>query len=91
MHCASTGSCPRRAIPDQIRALAAFVEDERSAAGPFDIVVEGTTPLDPGEAADAVRPLADAGATWWIEADWSGATMDSLRRRIAAGPPAVSG
>ena len=84
------GILPQTNDPDQIRALAAFVARERPA-GPFDIVVEGTTPLDPSEATAAVRAVADAGATWWMEADWSGATVDSLRRRIAAGPPTVSG
>ena len=34
-----------------------------------------------------VEALADAGATWWTESDWSGATVDSLRARIAGGPP----
>ena len=58
---------------------------------PIDIVVEGTTPDDPAEAASAIAPLADAGATWWIKSDWTGATVDSLRRRIGAGPPAISG
>lgn len=85
------GILPQTNDPDEIRALAAFIERERTAGGPFDIVVEGTSSLDPGEAAAAVQPLADAGATWWNEADWNGATVDSLRRRIAAGPPAVSG
>ena len=40
-------------------------------------------------ASAAVRPYADAGATWWIDGDWGGATVESLRRRIAVGPPAV--
>jgi hypothetical protein len=34
--------------------------------------------------------MADAGATWWIEADWQGASVDSLRRRIEAGPPRIA-
>jgi hypothetical protein len=84
------GILPQTSDPDQIRALATFIERERPA-GPFDIVVEGTTPLDRDEAAAVVRPLAEAGATWWTEADWNGATVESLRRRIAAGPPTVSG
>ena len=85
------GILPQTSDPDEIRALVESIRRERSATGPFDIVVEGTTSLDPDEAAAAVRPLANAGATWWIEADWTGATVESLRRRIAAGPPAISG
>ncbi|HEU4424622.1 MAG TPA: hypothetical protein VFR67_19015 [Pilimelia sp.] len=36
------------------------------------------------------RPWAAAGATWWIEADWSADAADVpsyARRRLAAGPP----
>ncbi len=60
------------------------------AAEPFDIVAQGMTPIDPGAARAIVQPVADAGATWWIEADWSAVTLDSLRARIDAGPPRVS-
>jgi alkanesulfonate monooxygenase SsuD/methylene tetrahydromethanopterin reductase-like flavin-dependent oxidoreductase (luciferase family) len=87
------GILPQTSDPDAIREVAAFVERERPPATrsrPFDIVVEGVTPLD-GEAARAVvQPFREAGATWWIEADWSGrATVESLRNRIEAGPPGV--
>jgi alkanesulfonate monooxygenase SsuD/methylene tetrahydromethanopterin reductase-like flavin-dependent oxidoreductase (luciferase family) len=74
---------------DQIAEIAAYVRAHRAATTPFDIVVEGVTPGDdPAAAADQVRPWRDAGATWWIEADWTGdKSIDALRRRIAAGPP----
>jgi alkanesulfonate monooxygenase SsuD/methylene tetrahydromethanopterin reductase-like flavin-dependent oxidoreductase (luciferase family) len=84
------GILPQTSDPGQVRALASFIARERpSEPGdrPFDIVVEGTTALDPGSAAAVVEPLAEAGATWWIESDWNDATVDSLRRRIQAGPP----
>lgn len=56
--------------------------------GPFDVVVDGTTPADdPAAAAAVVRAHEDAGATWWIEADWTDMSESSLRRRIEAGPP----
>jgi hypothetical protein len=55
---------------------------------PFDIVVDGVTPADDRAAAAAIaRAHADAGATWWIEADWTDASPAALRRRIEAGPP----
>ena len=84
------GILPQTSDPEEIRELAALVARERPG-DPFEIVVEGTTPDDPAAAAAAIAPLADAGATWWTEADWSGSTIESLRRRIAAGPPRVSG
>jgi alkanesulfonate monooxygenase SsuD/methylene tetrahydromethanopterin reductase-like flavin-dependent oxidoreductase (luciferase family) len=84
------GILPQTSDPGEIRELTALVARERPG-DPFEIVVEGTTPDDPAAAAAAIAPLADAGATWWTEADWSGSTVESLRRRIAAGPPRVSG
>jgi alkanesulfonate monooxygenase SsuD/methylene tetrahydromethanopterin reductase-like flavin-dependent oxidoreductase (luciferase family) len=87
------GILPQTNEPDRVREIAAFVARERPRQpgdGGFEIVVEGKTPLDPTAAAAAVQPVADAGATWWIESDWSDATIDSLRRRIEAGPPQVT-
>jgi hypothetical protein len=54
---------------------------------PFEIVAQGSTPPDPPRAGEIVTPWAEAGATWWLDADWEGATVESIRRRIAAGPP----
>ncbi len=54
----------------------------------IDIVVEGTTPGDDVHRQQAaVRPFADAGAAWWIEAMWQAEDFDSLLRRIRHGPP----
>jgi len=55
--------------------------------GGVELVAQGATPPDPEAAAAVVRPWAAAGATWWIDGDWSGATVESTRARIAAGPP----
>jgi alkanesulfonate monooxygenase SsuD/methylene tetrahydromethanopterin reductase-like flavin-dependent oxidoreductase (luciferase family) len=77
--------------PAVLREAAAWVRDERVAAGrtaPFDIVVDGTTPAgDPVAAATRVRTFEEAGATWWIESDWAETSVDAMRRRIDAGPP----
>jgi hypothetical protein len=64
--------------------------DERTGDRRLDIVVEGTTPGDdPSAAAAQVRPLAEAGATWRIESDWSTWDASAMRRRIEAGLPAI--
>ncbi|HEX7471500.1 MAG TPA: LLM class flavin-dependent oxidoreductase [Candidatus Limnocylindrales bacterium] len=80
--------------PAEIRTIAGYVARERDpaqGAGPFEIVAQGRTPSDAALASAAVRPFADAGATWWIEGDWDGATVESLRRRIDVGPPTGDG
>lgn len=59
-----------------------------TAEPPYEVVVDGVTPGDdPAAAASITRAVAEAGATWWIESDWEHADLDTLRARIAAGPP----
>ncbi len=54
----------------------------------YEVIVDGVTPADdPAGAASITRAVAEAGATWWIEADWEHADLDTLRARISAGPP----
>jgi hypothetical protein len=71
--------------------ITAWCHRERPAAlrdRPFDIVVSGSTPGDdPAAAAETVRRLGAAGATWWLEADWSATSLETVRARILAGPP----
>ncbi len=79
--------------PDEIRAIAERVRAARLGAavdGTFEIAAQGTTSPDGQSATGVVERIAAAGATWWIEADWEHATLDSLRARIDAGPPRVS-
>jgi alkanesulfonate monooxygenase SsuD/methylene tetrahydromethanopterin reductase-like flavin-dependent oxidoreductase (luciferase family) len=74
--------------PEVVREMRAWL-DARSGGRRLDIVMEGTTPADDRAAAVAqVQPLAEAGATWWIESDWTGGTPERMRRRAEAGPPA---
>jgi len=79
---------------ESVRAIAEYLARERPAdpgRRSFDIVVQGSTPGDdPGRASEVVHAYAEAGGTWWIEANWEGATLESVRRRIQAGPPARS-
>jgi alkanesulfonate monooxygenase SsuD/methylene tetrahydromethanopterin reductase-like flavin-dependent oxidoreductase (luciferase family) len=82
-----------RSTPAAIAEAVAWLRAERAGLGldmaGFDVVTEGVTP--PGEAAaEIVRPWIDAGATWWLEADWAVAREDAVtasRRRLRAGPP----
>jgi alkanesulfonate monooxygenase SsuD/methylene tetrahydromethanopterin reductase-like flavin-dependent oxidoreductase (luciferase family) len=77
--------------PDEIREMKAFIDAHRPQELPFDIVVEGGTPIDDSkEAAAAIRSWEDAGATWWIEAMWSESDLEAVLARIRHGPPRAS-
>jgi alkanesulfonate monooxygenase SsuD/methylene tetrahydromethanopterin reductase-like flavin-dependent oxidoreductase (luciferase family) len=84
------GSWPRL-TPDDVRQIRAYAEEHRAATTPFDIVLEGVTPGDdPGQARSIIRPLAEAGATWWIESMWDvPGGMKAVRKRIKQGPPQI--
>jgi alkanesulfonate monooxygenase SsuD/methylene tetrahydromethanopterin reductase-like flavin-dependent oxidoreductase (luciferase family) len=78
---------------DEVRAAVAHAHERLVAAGrrdAFEIVVQGSTPPDPTAAAAIARAYAEAGATWWIEADWEHVTAAGLLARVIAGPPRVS-
>lgn len=77
--------------PEDIAAMKTYVEEKRGAGSPFDIVWEGQTPgEDPEASASMVRPYAEAGASWWIEAPWTPPNApEDLRCRIRQGPPRV--
>ena len=75
--------------PSDIRAMAEYAATHRTDTTPFDIIMEGVTPSDDLVAARAiVQPFAEAGATWWMEAQWdTTVTVAQLRTRIRQGPP----
>ena len=58
--------------------------------GAYDLVVEGRS--TGSGAKDTVQPWAEAGATWWLEADWEVAPQDVVEvsgARLREGPPRV--
>ena len=77
--------------PEGLTEIVDWVRRERAVAGldgPFEIVVDGTTPADdPAAAAEIARAHEAAGATWWTESDWVHPSPEALRGRIQAGPP----
>jgi alkanesulfonate monooxygenase SsuD/methylene tetrahydromethanopterin reductase-like flavin-dependent oxidoreductase (luciferase family) len=78
--------------PVELTAMRRWLS-ERGARPDLDVLAEGETPADdPTAAAAAVKPWADAGATWWLETRWemphhSPERMEQVRDRLAAGPP----
>ena len=77
--------------PADVREMTEFVKEQRPGDNPFDIVLEGETPGDdPGRAMDTVRPLAEAGVTWWLETLWSPPNgPEEVRDRLRHGAPRV--
>ena len=78
--------------PDDLRAMQDFLASQRTQQTPFDIVMEGETSGDDLEQARSiVRPLAEAGVTWWLEAVWgtpaASGGVEGMRTRIRQGPP----
>lgn len=74
--------------PDDIRAMKTYIDQNRTLTTPFDIISEGETPGDdPAQAAELVRPYAEAGSTWWMEARWEANSIDEIRTRLRQGPP----
>lgn len=82
--------------PDVLAEAVEWIRNQRADQGltmeNYDVVWEGSTPADnPSAAAAQVRPWSDAGANWWLEADWSDMNPERVReaaeRRLRAGPP----
>ncbi len=96
---APTGATERAETTPQIVADGLqWIREHRAENGmtmdSYDVVAEGVTPYDdPRKAAEVVRPWAEAGATWWLDADWSSLDPVEVRtaaeRRLKAGPPRV--
>lgn len=90
------GGGDREMTPEVLHEGIEWLRERRAAQGlsmdGYDIVAEGTTPPDPAAAGAMVRPWLDAGATWWIDADWDDMDPERVRAaaltRLRAGPPA---
>ncbi len=76
--------------PQDVADVVAWVREHRAPdAGPFDVVLHGELPSDPAQAREHCAALAEAGATWFVDALWDPATAtpDALLARIRQGPP----
>jgi alkanesulfonate monooxygenase SsuD/methylene tetrahydromethanopterin reductase-like flavin-dependent oxidoreductase (luciferase family) len=84
--------------PQEVRDMIAYINAHRTVQGPFDVAIAGRTPGDdPAQGAQIVAPMAEAGATWWIEGLGPESThiptpdevwpIDEIERRIRQGPP----
>ena len=69
--------------------VVAWMAAHRDPSAPFDVVLEGETDgLDGRATRRRLAPLAEAGATWWIESRWDDReSARTILERIRLGPP----
>jgi alkanesulfonate monooxygenase SsuD/methylene tetrahydromethanopterin reductase-like flavin-dependent oxidoreductase (luciferase family) len=73
--------------PEHIRQVAQYIDEKHPGENKFDIVVEGTTPINnPSKAKESIKPFEEAGATWWIESMWDQESLDPVLERLREGP-----
>ncbi len=80
--------------PDELREMADWISENRTATTQFDILWEANTPGDdPARCTEIVQPWANAGATWWLESVWDGPRtangLAGMQERIRQGPPKI--
>lgn len=75
--------------PETLSSIKAWMAEHRDSSAQIDIVIEGETDGRDTTAMRArLQPLADAGATWWIESRWENKeSAASLLERVRQGPP----
>jgi hypothetical protein len=77
-----------KVTPEHIREMREYIRKNRTINSPFDIIIEGETPgNDPLSAESIIKPYADAGATWWIESNWTEPDLNQIKARVKEGPP----
>ena len=84
---------PRDATTSELAAMVAFIKEHRTETTPFDVIAEGVTAGgDRAAAIETVRPKREAGATWWLEANWTLSGPDVQKQlvdRLRQGPPSA--
>jgi alkanesulfonate monooxygenase SsuD/methylene tetrahydromethanopterin reductase-like flavin-dependent oxidoreductase (luciferase family) len=81
--------------PEHIPQMLAWLDAHGGRRPGFDVVVEGETPADREAAGELVRPWAEAGCTWWLDARWQTEPHGRVRieeasERLRAGPPRLA-
>jgi len=81
-----------KGTPAVVANIVAWIAEHRTSSGPFDIVIEGVTSGTDREADRAMlEPMAEAGATWFIESRWEAdQSAGVLLQRIRRGPPRLT-
>ena len=83
-----TGGEDQELTPAAVSEVAKWMAEHRASMDGFEIITEGVTKGDGSADRAQLDPLAEAGATWFIESRWEDdQSADTLRERIRRGPP----
>jgi alkanesulfonate monooxygenase SsuD/methylene tetrahydromethanopterin reductase-like flavin-dependent oxidoreductase (luciferase family) len=87
-----SGESDDKGTPDVVRNVVKWIAEHRGATGGVDVVIEGVT-SGTDHAADRafLEPMAEAGATWFVESRWEGdQSVETVLGRIRRGPPRLA-
>lgn len=74
--------------PDEMAEIIAFIKEQRTAAGPYEVVHAGLLSGDRGHDVELAGRYAEVGVTWWLEHIYPGRmSVAQTREFIRAGPP----
>jgi alkanesulfonate monooxygenase SsuD/methylene tetrahydromethanopterin reductase-like flavin-dependent oxidoreductase (luciferase family) len=84
-----TGGEDQELTPGVVANVVKWIAEHRSSMDGFEVITEGVTSGSDRAADDRMlEPLAEAGATWFIESRWEDdQSAETLRERIRLGPP----
>ena len=75
-------------LPDDIRAIRAYIDKHRESGAPYDMAVNGRVfAPDFTEEPVSVRDHEAAGATWRMDVYWGNVPMERVRQQVRQGPP----
>lgn len=79
----------RQLSPEDLTKITGWLRDRDASTR--DVIIEGVSPSDdPAWVDKELRPLAEAGATWWIESRWEEPNDPAtLLARVRQGPPRI--
>lgn len=75
-------------LPDDIRAIRAYIDEHRDRDEPYDLAVNGRVfAPDFTEEPVSVEDHEAAGVTWWIDVYWGNVPLERVRENVRHGPP----
>ncbi len=76
--------------PQDVAAISSYIQEHRESDKPFNLSVGANTTNDKEQDEDRASALEEAGANWWVDGTLPAVEdLETLRKRIQAGPPSV--